>query len=59
MIRIDNLVKRVPTSEGELVILKGISLQIEAAETVAQVVGYVRARHTLDVSMPQQTRGER
>lgn len=37
MIRIKDLVKRVPTSEGELVILKGISLNIAAAETVAIV----------------------
>jgi len=37
MIRIKDLVKRVPTSEGELVILKGISLSIAAAETVAIV----------------------
>jgi putative ABC transport system ATP-binding protein len=37
MIRIEDLVKRVPTSEGELVILKGISLNIAAAETVAIV----------------------
>ncbi|MDO9318997.1 MAG: ABC transporter ATP-binding protein [Gammaproteobacteria bacterium] len=37
MIRIENLVKRVTTSEGELVILKGISLAVNMAETVAIV----------------------
>jgi putative ABC transport system ATP-binding protein len=37
MIKIENLTKRVPTSEGELVILKGVSLSIEKAETVAIV----------------------
>lgn len=37
MIRIENLVKQVPTSEGELVILKGVSLNIKEAETVAIV----------------------
>lgn len=37
MIKIENLTKRVPTSEGELVILKGVSLAIDKAETVAIV----------------------
>lgn len=37
MIKIENLTKRVPTSEGELVILKGVSLSIDKAETVAIV----------------------
>lgn len=37
MIKIENLTKRVPTSEGELVILKGVSLSVEKAETVAIV----------------------
>jgi putative ABC transport system ATP-binding protein len=37
MIKIENLTKRVQTSEGELVILKGVSLSVEKAETVAIV----------------------
>lgn len=37
MIKIENLTKRVQTSEGELVILKGVSLEINKAETVAIV----------------------
>jgi len=37
MIKIENLTKRVQTSEGELVILSGVSLQINKAETVAIV----------------------
>ena len=37
MIKIENLTKRVPTSEGELVILKGVSLTVEKAETLAIV----------------------
>lgn len=37
MIKIENLTKRVNTSEGELVILKGVSLAINKAETVAIV----------------------
>lgn len=37
MISIENLVKRVTTSEGELVILNGVSLAVKTAETVAIV----------------------
>lgn len=37
MIKIENLTKRVQTSEGELVILNGVSLAINKAETVAIV----------------------
>lgn len=37
MIKIENLTKRVDTSEGELVILKGVSLDVNDAETVAIV----------------------
>lgn len=37
MIKIENLTKRVQTSEGELVILKDVSLAVNKAETVAIV----------------------
>ena len=37
MIKIENLTKKVQTSEGELVILNGVSLSINKAETVAIV----------------------
>jgi len=37
MIKTENLCKRVPTGEGELVILKGISLHIDSGESVAIV----------------------
>ncbi|MDX1491508.1 MAG: ABC transporter ATP-binding protein [Pseudohongiellaceae bacterium] len=47
MIRIEDLVKRVPTSEGELVILKGVSLSIGAADTVAIVGASGSGKSTL------------
>lgn len=47
MIRIENLAKRVTTSEGELVILKGISLAVKTAETVAIVGASGSGKSTL------------
>ena len=47
MIRIENLVKQVPTSEGDLVILKGVSLTIQAADTVAIVGASGSGKSTL------------
>lgn len=47
MIKIENLTKRVPTSEGELVILKGVSLVVGEAETVAIVGASGSGKSTL------------
>jgi putative ABC transport system ATP-binding protein len=47
MIRIENLVKRVDTSEGELIILKGVSLAVSAAETLAIVGASGSGKSTL------------
>ena len=47
MIKIENLVKRVTTSEGELVILKSISLAVKMAETVAIVGASGSGKSTL------------
>lgn len=47
MIKIENLFKRVPTSEGELVILNGVSLQVNKAETVAIVGASGSGKSTL------------
>ncbi|MCP5356857.1 MAG: ABC transporter ATP-binding protein [Pseudomonadales bacterium] len=47
MIKIENLCKRVMTSEGELVILKGVSLEVEEAETVAIVGASGSGKSTL------------
>lgn len=47
MIKIENLTKRVQTSEGELVILKGVSLVVNDAETVAIVGASGSGKSTL------------
>ena len=47
MIKIENLGKRVMTSEGELVILKGVSLEVEEAETVAIIGASGSGKSTL------------
>lgn len=47
MIKIENLTKRVQTSEGELVILKGVSLAVNKAETVAIVGASGSGKSTL------------
>ena len=47
MIKIENLIKRVQTSEGELVILKGVSLTVNDAETVAIVGASGSGKSTL------------
>jgi len=47
MIKIENLTKRVQTSEGELVILKSVSLSVERAETVAIVGASGSGKSTL------------
>tara|TARA_R110002167_G_scaffold89012_8_gene240101 strand:- start:4449 stop:5165 length:717 start_codon:yes stop_codon:yes gene_type:complete len=47
MIKIENLTKRVQTSEGELVILKDVSLAVNKAETVAIVGASGSGKSTL------------
>ncbi len=47
MIKIENLLKRVQTSEGDLVILNGVSLTVNKAETVAIVGASGSGKSTL------------
>jgi putative ABC transport system ATP-binding protein len=47
MIKIENLLKRVHTSEGDLVILNGVSLTVNKAETVAIVGASGSGKSTL------------
>ena len=42
VIRAENVAKVVPTSEGELAILAGINLEINAGESVAEARGGAR-----------------